>query len=40
MMYASIVYNKRKIQIFVMNMTFVSSHEAKNVYFIHIRGKS
>ena len=28
-----IVYNKKKIQIFGMNMPFISSSEAKNVYF-------
>ena len=26
------VYNKKKIQIFVMNMTFISSREVKNLY--------
>ena len=29
------VYNKKKIQMFVVNMTFISSREVKkNVYFI------
>ena len=34
--YASKSYHnkKKKIQIYVMNMTFISSREAKNVYFI------
>ena len=29
-----IVYNKKKIQIFGMNMPFISSSEAKNAYFM------
>ena len=29
-----IVYNKKKIQIFVMNMPFISSSEAKSAYFM------
>ena len=33
------VYNKKKIQIFVMNMTFISSSEVKkNVYFMSAEG--
>ena len=33
-LFLHIVYNKKKIQVFVMNMAFISSHEAKNIYFI------
>ena len=29
-----LVYNKKKIQIFGMNMAFISSSEAKNAYFM------
>ena len=32
------VYNKNKIQMFVLNMTFISSREVKNVYFIRAFG--
>ena len=27
------IYNKKKIQIFVVNMTFISSHEVKRCIF-------
>ena len=32
------VYNKKKIQMFVVNMTFISSSEVKNVYFMSAEG--
>ena len=32
------VYNKKKIQMFVVNMTLISSPEVKNVYFIRAFG--
>ena len=36
--FESDVYNKKKIQMFVVNMTFISSREVKNVYFIRAFG--
>ena len=32
------VYNKKKIQMFGVNMTFISSNEVKNVYFMSAFG--